>query len=117
SQRLQPYGIHHCGDNMHTVAEGYSKVSEACFFDVGWGADIAYCREKIPDSFFNVRLSPVKIKTCTPEEVESDLVNLLDNAGDLSKVGICCINMDAGTPDENVAKIFEVAERYRAYGA
>ncbi|MBN1291556.1 MAG: hypothetical protein JXB48_06920 [Candidatus Latescibacteria bacterium] len=117
SKKLQPYGIHHCGDNMHMLAEGYSKVKEACFFDVGWGADIARCREKIPDAFFNVRLSPVKIQTCTPNEVEHDLINLLENAGDLSQVGICCINMDWGTPDENVAKIFEVAERYRKYGA
>ena len=117
SKQLQPYGIHHCGDNMHTVAEGYSKVREACFFDVGWGADITYCREKIPDAFFNVRLSPVKIQTCSPDEVEADLVNLLENAGDLSQVGICCINMDWGTPDENVAKIFETAERYRKFGA
>jgi len=116
SKKLQPYGIHHCGDNMHEVAEGYSKVKEACFFDVGWGADISLCREKIPDAFFNVRLSPVKIKTCTVQEVETDLVNLLENAGDLSNVGICCINMDYGTPDENVAKIFEVAECYRAIG-
>jgi len=116
SKHLQPYGIHHCGDNMHNVAEGYSKVKEACFFDVGWGADIAYCRSKIPDAFFNIRLSPVRIRTCTPEEVEADLVNLLEHAGDLSNVGICCINMDYGTPDENVAKIFEVAERYRKYG-
>ena len=69
SKHLQPYGIHHCGDNMHNVAEGYSKVKEACFFDVGWGADIAYCREKIPDAFFNIRISPVKIKDCSPEEV------------------------------------------------
>ena len=116
SQHLQPYGIHHCGTNMHQVAEGYGKVREACFFDVGWGADVAYCREKIPDAFFNLRLSPVKIKECTPDEVESDLVNLLENAGDLSQVGMCCINMDYGTPDENVARIFEVAERYRMYG-
>ncbi len=116
SKHLQPYGIHHCGDNMHNVAEGYSKVKDACFFDVGWGADIAYCREKIPDAFFNIRLSPVKLKDCTPEEVEADLINLLENAGDLSKVGICCINMDHGTPDENVARIFEVAERYRGFG-
>ena len=116
SKHLQPYGIHHCGNNMHNVAEGYSKVKEACFFDVGWGADIAYCRSKIPDAFFNIRLSPVKIHNCTSEEVEADLVNLLENAGDLSNVGICCINMDHGTPDENVAKIFEVAERYRSYG-
>ncbi len=116
SHRLQPYGIHHCGDNMHRVAEGYSKVKEACFFDVGWGADIARCRELIPDAFFNIRLSPVKIQTCTPAEVEADLVNLLETAGDLSNVGICCINMDYGTPDENVARVFEVAERYRSFG-
>ncbi len=116
SSRLQPYGIHHCGNNMHDVAEGYSKVREACFFDVGWGADIAHCRKHLPDAFFNVRLSPVKIQTCTVDEVEADLVDLLENAGDLSNVGICCINMDDGTPDENVARIFEVAERYRGYG-
>ena len=116
SEHLQPYGIHHCGNNMHNVAEGYSKVKDACFFDVGWGADIAYCRGKIPDAFFNLRLSPVKIKDCTPDEVETDLVSLLENAGDLSKVGICCVNMDYGTPDENAARIFEVAECYRKYG-
>ncbi len=116
SESLQPYGIHHCGNNMHTVASGYSKVKEACFFDVGWGSDIAYCRKHIPDAFFNVRLSPVKIRTCSPEEVKIDLVNLLETAGDLSKVGICCINMDYGTPDENVRTIFKVAERYRAIG-
>ena len=45
------------------------------------------------------------------------MIDLLGQAGDLSKVGICCINMDYGTADENVAKIFEVAERYREYGA
>jgi hypothetical protein len=117
SKHLRPYGIHHCGNNMHDVAEGYSKVKEACFFDVGWGADVAYCRQMIPDAFFNIRLSPVKIQSCTPEEIEEDLTGLLEQAGDLSNIGICCINMDDGTPDQNVLKIFEVAERYRAYGA
>ena len=117
SKNLQPYGIHNCGDNMHHVVEGYAKVKETCFFDVGWGADIAYCRKKIPDAFFNLRLSPVRIRNCTPDEIEADLVNLIENAGELSKIGICCINMDDGTPDENVLRIFEVAESYRKYGA
>jgi uroporphyrinogen-III decarboxylase len=117
AKQFQPFGIHHCGDNMHNVAEGYSKVEQACFFDVGWGSDVASCREKIPDAFFNLRLSPVKIQTCTPEEVERDIVQLLQSAGELSRVGLCCINMDYGTPDENVAAIFQTAERYRRYGA
>ena len=116
AEHLQPYGIHHCGTNMHTVAAGYAKVPDTCFFDVGWGADLAECRRHLPDAFFNIRLSPVRIKDCTPDEIEHDLTGLLETAGDLSKVGICCINMDQGTPDENVARIFEVAGRYRAFG-
>lgn len=116
ARALQPYGIHHCGNNMHTVAEGYSKVEDVCFFDVGWGADVDYCRKMLPNAFFNIRLSPVKIQKCSPREVREDLTRLLDQAGDLSQVGICCINMEADTPDENVRTIFEVAEEYRARG-
>lgn len=116
SKSYPPYGIHHCGDNMHNVAKGYARVKEACFFDVGWGSDIKYCRQRLPDAFFNLRLSPVRLQQCTAPEVESVLTQMLEESGDLSKVGICCINMDFGTPDENVARIFEVAARYRKFG-
>ncbi len=117
SREMEPYGIHHCGNNMHELAPGYAKVRDACFFDVGWGSDVEECRRHIPDAFFNLRLSPVKLKTCTPDDVERDLVALLEQVGDLSNAGVCCINMDHGTPDENVAKIFEVIEHYRGIGA
>lgn len=117
SKELQPYGVHHCGNNMHTVAMGYSKIPDCCFFDVGWGADVTMCRKLLPDAFFNVRLSPVKIKECTPNEVRRDIENLFAQVGDLSKVGLCCINMDHDTPDETVAAIFETAEKYRKMGA
>lgn len=117
SKKLQPYGVHHCGNNMHTVAEGYSKIPDCCFFDVGWGADVAHCRQLLPDAFFNIRLSPVKIKECTAQEVERDIANLFKHVGKLNNVGICCINMDYGTPDENVAAIFETLQKYRKIGA
>ena len=113
SKELQPYGVHHCGNNMHVVAEGYSRIPDCCFFDVGWGADIAHCRRLLPEAFFNIRFSPVKIKDCTAKEVKVDIERLLGRAGDISKIGLCCINMDYGTPDENVAAIFEVAEKTR----
>ena len=117
ARRLQPYGVHHCGNNMHNVAEGYSKIPDCCFFDVGWGADVAHCRKLLPDAFFNVRLSPVRMKQCTPDEIRSDIESLFGQVGSLDRVGLCCINMDDGTPDENVAVIFETAGKYRRMGA
>jgi uroporphyrinogen-III decarboxylase len=116
ARRLQPYGVHHCGNNMHNVAKGYAKIPDCCFFDVGWGADVAECRRHLPDAFFNIRLSPVKLMTCTPDEVRSDMLRTLDQAGDPAKVGFCCINMDHGTPEENVAAIFETARDLRNAG-
>lgn len=116
AKKLQPYGIHHCGNNMHTVVEGYSKVPDCYFFDVGWGSDIEQCRKMLPDAFFNIRLSPVKIKDCTPGEVRDDIEKLFAQIEDLTKIGLCCINMDYGTPDENVAMIFETAQKFRKFG-
>lgn len=112
AERLQPFGIHHCGSNLHIVAAEYAKLSPA-FVDVGWGADVARCRELLPDAFLNLRLSPVRMLTCAPREVADDTEGLLRAAGSLENVGVCCINMDHGTPDENIFAMFEVIERYR----
>lgn len=113
--RLQPFGVHHCGDNMHRVAPAYAELG-ACFFDVGWGSDVAACRAALPDAFFNLRLSPVRMLTCTPDEIAADTERLLRSAGPLEQAGVCCINMDHGTPDENIYAMFEVVQRYRRYG-
>ena len=117
AKELYPYGIHHCGNNMHALAPSYAKVDGAVLFDVGWGSDVAACRAVLPDKILSLRLSPVRVMTATPEEIERDLVGLLEQARPLEKAAICCINMDYGTPDENVRRIFEVAERYRRFGA
>jgi uroporphyrinogen-III decarboxylase len=116
ARRLQPFGIHHCGDNMHNVAGGYAKVPDVCFFDVGWGADIGECRRRLPEAFFNIRLSPVKLMNCTPAEVRDDMLRTIKDAGDPERVGFCCINMDHGVPEENVAAIFQTAEELRNAG-
>jgi hypothetical protein len=84
--------------------------------DVGWGSDVAACRQALPDAFFSLRLSPVRLRTATPDQVRADVERLLEGAGPLHKVALCCVSMDAETPDENVRAIFEVAERYRQSG-
>jgi len=112
ADRLQPYGIHHCGDNLHRFSEVYSRVP-VTFFDVGWGSDVARCREAFPDAFLNLRLDPVRMLQQTSDDIRHDTEQLLLASGSLDSVGLCCINMDYGTPDENVMAMLEVAERFR----
>jgi hypothetical protein len=113
---IEPFGVHHCGDNTHRVAPAYAELP-LVYLEVGWGSDVAACRRALPDAFLNLRLSPVRMLQCTPGEIAGDTEALLLAAGPLERVGLCCINMDAGTPDENVRAMFDVIQRYRRYGA
>jgi len=112
ARRIQPYGIHHCGDNLHLHAKAYAQLP-LTFIDVGWGSDVAECRRALPQVFLNLRLSPVRMLTCSPVEIAADTRKLLQDAAPLELAGVCCINMDYGTPDENIFAMVEVVEEYR----
>jgi hypothetical protein len=112
AQRLAPFGIHHCGDNLHFFATAYAETN-AVFYDVGWGSDVARCNAALPDAFLNLRLNPVRLLSGTAEEVRQDALGLLRAAGRTSQVGLCCINMDYGTPDENIRAIFAAAREFQ----
>ena len=109
--RLRPYGIHHCGENLDRFAALYAQTG-ACFYDVGWGSDVARCAELLPDAFLSLRLNPVRVLQCTADEVRRDTEKLLTAAGRTQDVAICCINMDHGTPDANVRAMFETAKHF-----
>lgn len=116
AERLQPFGIHHCGGNLERYAAEYARLPLA-FVDVGWGSDVAACRRALPGVFFNLRLSPLRMLTCTPQEIAEDTEYLLRSAGPLENAGVCCINMDYGTPDDNLHAMFAVVEKYRRSGS
>ncbi len=111
ARNLVPFGFHHCGDNLHLFAEAYAET-QAVFYDVGWGSDVARCNAALPGAFLNLRLSPVRMLSCTAEEARREALGLLRAAGRNSQVGLCCINMDYGTPDGNVRAIFEAARDF-----
>jgi hypothetical protein len=113
ARELWPYGIHHCGSDMHKVRQEYARVEGAEFFDVGWGSDVAACRQALPHAIFSLRLSPVRVATLSPAEVAADVASLLRAAGPLERAVLCCVNLDATTPDENVRAIFGAARTYR----
>ncbi|MHC1770689.1 MAG: hypothetical protein AB9907_02950 [Flexilinea sp.] len=112
AERIQPFGIHHCGVQMEKYAREYAKIP-VDFCDVGWGSDPGKCREALPGAFLNLRLSPIRLLRCTPDEAASDTEYLLSSVGSLDNVGICCINMDYGTPDENIIAVCETVEKFR----
>lgn len=116
ANRLRPFGIHHCGDNLQRYMPAYARLQPA-FVDVGWGSDVAACRQALPDAFLNLRLSPMRMLTCSPEEIAADTEALLQAAGPPESAGVCCINMDYGTPDENIFAMMRVVERYRSAAA
>ena len=113
--RIQPYGIHHCGSNLHKLAPAYAELP-LTMAGVGWGSDIAAVREALPGVFLNLRLSPVRMLQATPREIAADTEKLLQAAGPLENVAVCCINMDYGTPDENIYAMYEVVQRFRNLG-
>jgi len=112
SRTLSPYGIHHCGNNMHIHAQGYAKVKKANFFDVGWGSDISVCRKILPDAFLNLRYDPVKMRVAKPVEVSKDIREMINQSAYPEKTGICCINMGWDVPDENILAIVKTVEEY-----
>lgn len=112
AERILPYGIHHCGDNLHKIAPVYAELP-LTMVDVGWGSDVAAVREALPDAFLNLRLNPVRMLQATPQEIAADTESLLKAAGPLESAGVCCINMDYGTPDDNIFAMYQVVERYR----
>ncbi|NLW56285.1 MAG: hypothetical protein GX050_06685 [Firmicutes bacterium] len=113
ARTFKPYGIHHCGRNMQLYADAYAEIPEVCFFDVGWGSDLALCRQKLPQAFLNLRYDPVKIRNAEPEEIRADLLSMLQASADPEKTGICCINMDHDVPDENIATVIQTVAEYR----
>lgn len=112
ADRLPPYGIHHCGNNLHLFTEVYGAVP-CSFIDVGWGSDVSRCSRAFPNAFLNLRLSPVRMLQESAEAIRKDATRLLEACGRRTRVGLCCINMDDGTPDANVRALIEVAGELR----
>jgi hypothetical protein len=113
SQTHRPYGIHYCGADPHRYAAALAKIPHLDFLDVGWGGDVAKLREHLPNTFFNLRLSPVEIVDQTPDQIRLTVRGLVRQSGNPWLTGVCCINMDQRVTDQQVAAIFEEVTQLR----
>ena len=97
------FGIHHCGKSMEHVVEGYSKVQNLTFAEVGAFSDIRRVRQVLPNVFLNARYSPVRLANASENEVMTEVRDLIiggDNpAGEIS---ISCVGLDSNISDEKI---------------
>ena len=110
SRKNVPFGIHYCGQDPHRFARAFSEIPNLAFLDVGYGGDVAALRSHLPNTFLNIRLSPVELARISPGEVKQSVHRLVGQAGDLNLTGLCCINIDDTVNDENVNAIFEARQ-------
>lgn len=113
SEKYRPFGIHFCGRDPHRYAESFAKLPHLDFLDVGWGGNVAHLRGALPDTFLNIRLSPVEIIDQSPREIEGTIRRLVADSGDPQLTGVCCINMDEKVADEKITAIFETVAALR----
>ncbi|RKY09269.1 MAG: hypothetical protein DRP66_02635 [Planctomycetota bacterium] len=113
SRRYRPFGIHFCGKDPHRFAAYFARLPHLDFLDVGWGGDVKTLRQALPDTFLNLRLSPVEIINQSDDDIHRTIVRLVRDSGNPYLTGICCINMDDQVTDENISAIFETVEELR----
>jgi hypothetical protein len=111
--RQRPFGIHYCGPDPHRMAKSFAKIPHLDFLDLGWGGDIKLLRQYLPDTFFNIRLSPVEIAKQSNDEIHDDICRLVKDSGNPYLTGVCCINMDDSVSDNKIDTIFKTVENIR----
>lgn len=109
----QPFGIHYCGTDPHRYATSFASISKLDFLDLGWGGDVKELRKYLPDTFFNIRLSPVEIIKQTNEEIAETITRLVNDSGNPYLTGVCCINMDDNVTDDKIDTIFQTVSDIR----
>ena len=113
SQHHRPFGIHYCGPDPHRYAQTFAKLPYLDFLDVGWGGNVAVLRKLLPNTFLNIRLSPVEIVEQSADDIHSTITRLVSESGNPYLTGICCINMDDKVSDEKINAIYETAHELR----
>ena len=77
------------------------------FLELGWGGDVSFLRKFLPNTFFNIRLSPVELVNMTVEEIQTTVTKLVSESGNPALTGVCCINMDDKVTDEKIDAVFD----------
>ena len=107
------FGIHYCGADPHRFATQFAQLPRLDFLDVGWGGDVAALREALPETFLNIRLSPVEIAHASADQIRGWIVDRVHASNNPWLTGVCCVNMDDTISDDRIDAIFDTVAELR----
>jgi len=113
SERYRPFGVHYCGADPHRFVGAFAKLPHLDFLDVGSGGDLRALRRQLPETFLNIRLSPVEIVEQSVEEIRRIVIDRVTDSDNPYLTGVCCINMDDRVTDDKIRAIFEAVREMR----
>ena len=113
AEAFPDFGIHHCGNNMEKVIEGYLKVPNVRFLEIGAGSDLNAIAQALKargrtDIISCIRYSPVKLKTATDEALYDDARRAVEAFGSDEKLCFACVGIDAGVPLDRISAYLSV---------
>lgn len=108
---FKSFGVHHCGQTMEHVAEGYSKIKGLTFAEVGAGSDMSKVREILPNVHLNARYSPARLADVTENDLFTEVDSLI-KAGDNTNhaISISCVGIDGNVSDTQIINFLKACE-------
>ena len=100
AEEFKSFGIHHCGQTMEHVVEGYAKVKNLDFAEVGAGSDFVAVKEALPNTVLNARFSPVFLAENDEAAIISKTKEICSWLGE--KDSISCVGIDSNVPVEKI---------------
>ncbi len=111
AKEFKSYGIHHCGATMEHVINGYSKVPNIDFLEVGAGSEVTKIREVFPATFLNLRVSPVALQNSSERELEALVNNLVrDGYNEQKQLSVSCVGIDDSISDERISLFLKICD-------
>ncbi len=101
------FGVHHCGQTMEHVVEGYAKLKGLTFAEVGAGSDVAAVRKALPDIWLNLRYSPARLSEASEEEIRAEVKALYEAGKAPAGCSISCVGIDGNVAPEQVIRFLQ----------
>lgn len=109
AEEFKCFGIHHCGQTMEHLNEGYAKVKNLAFAEVGAGSDYLSVKKALPNIVLNARFSPV----CLADESCSVIMSKTEELCKIIGIGntISCVGIDSNVEIEKIACFLEAVNK------